>query len=65
MEKEQPAVEPDEEGDDSIEEMGVGAGVQWAAQFADRWGYSESVGHVQPVMPELDAMQRYLEGLGP
>ena len=63
-EKEQPAVEPDEEADDGIEEMGVGAGVQWAVQFTDVWGYSESVGHVQPVLPGPDAMQKYLEGLG-
>ena len=62
----QPIAEPDAQADFDIEEKEeVQVQVQGAVQSDARYGYFESVDHVQPVKPEPDAKQRYLEGSGP
>ena len=57
--------EQDVQEDFDIEGEEVQIQIQGAVQSDDGWGCSESVGHVRPVVHEPDAMQRYLEGLGP
>ena len=57
--------EQDGQEDFDIEGEEVQIQIQGAVQSDDGWGCSESIGHVQPVVHEPDAMQRYLEGLGP
>ena len=59
------AAEQDVQEDFDIEGEEVQIQIEGAVQSDDRWGCSESVGHVRPVAPEPDAMQRYLEGLDP
>ena len=61
----QPALEQDTQAGVNTEEVEEEVKNQEAVQSDDEWGYLESVGYVQPVEPELDAMQRYLEGSGP
>ena len=65
VQEEQPPAEQDVQEDvDSGE--GEEAEVQrMAVQSDDGWDYPGSVDHIRPVVPEPDAMQRYLEGLGP
>ena len=60
-----PVAEQDEWGDFDIEGEEVQIQIQGAVQSDNRWGCSESVGHVRPVVPEPDAIRRYLEGLDP
>ena len=58
--------EPDVQEDSDIEEEEqIQFHVQGAVQSDAVWGCLESVGHVQFVEPEPDAMQRYLEDSGP
>ena len=58
--------EPDvQEGCDIEEEEQIQFHIQGAVQSNAMWGCLESVGHVQFVEPEPDAMQRYLEDSGP
>jgi hypothetical protein len=63
--EELPVAEQDVEEDSDIAGEQVQIQVQEEVQSVGMWGYLESVGHVWSVEPELDAMQRYLEGSGP